>query len=169
MRREELYLKDIVEAADSIEGFLDNVTHEAFIESDLLRSAVLHKLTIIGEAGIGSFDQPMSFQCQNCREYLNTSMNSCPYCRVTIRHDAALAAASHHASACNSSSFLKVMARAMVVFYLVSWIPIVGEAAGLAFFAMAVIAPVALAVWWARGIGRLVGSIQRAANRRRRF
>ena len=50
MRREELYLKDIVEAADSIEGFLANVTREAFIESDLLRSAVLHKLTIIGEA-----------------------------------------------------------------------------------------------------------------------
>ena len=50
MRREKLYLKDIVEAADSIEEFLANVTREAFIESDLLRSAVLHKLTIIGEA-----------------------------------------------------------------------------------------------------------------------
>jgi len=108
------------------------------------------------EAGISSFDQPMSFQCQNCREYLNTSMNSCPYCRVTIRHDAALAAASHHAriaSACNSASFLKVMARAMVVFYLVSWIPIVGGAADLAFFAMAVIVPVALTVWWIRYCG----------------
>jgi uncharacterized protein with HEPN domain len=50
MRREELYLRDILEAADAIEGFIAGVTREQFLESDLLRSAVLHKLTIIGEA-----------------------------------------------------------------------------------------------------------------------
>lgn len=50
MRREELYLRDIVEAAEAIENFLAGVARENFLESDLLRSAVLHKLTIIGEA-----------------------------------------------------------------------------------------------------------------------
>ncbi|MCX7840166.1 MAG: DUF86 domain-containing protein [Anaerolineae bacterium] len=50
MRREELYLADIVEAAEAIERFLDGVTKENFLYNDLLRSAVLHKLTIIGEA-----------------------------------------------------------------------------------------------------------------------
>jgi uncharacterized protein with HEPN domain len=50
MRREDLYLKDIVEAADAVASFLTGVTREVFLESDLLRSAVLHKLTIIGEA-----------------------------------------------------------------------------------------------------------------------
>ena len=50
MRREKLYLTDIVEAADAIEGFLQNVSKATFIEDDLVRSAVLQKLTIIGEA-----------------------------------------------------------------------------------------------------------------------
>jgi uncharacterized protein with HEPN domain len=50
MRREELYLRDILEAADAIEKFIASATRKQFLESDLLRSAVLHKLTIIGEA-----------------------------------------------------------------------------------------------------------------------
>lgn len=50
MRREDLYLTDILEAADSIERFLNGVTRETFLSDDLLCSAVLHKLTIIGEA-----------------------------------------------------------------------------------------------------------------------
>jgi len=50
MRREELYLTDIVEATDGIEKFLADVKRDAFLQNDLLRSAVLQKLTIIGEA-----------------------------------------------------------------------------------------------------------------------
>ena len=50
MRREELYLNDIVEAADSIQKFLKSVHRDDFLRDEILRSAVLHKLTIIGEA-----------------------------------------------------------------------------------------------------------------------
>lgn len=50
MRREDLYLTDIIEAADSIAGFLSGRTQDDFLASDLVRSAVLQKLTIIGEA-----------------------------------------------------------------------------------------------------------------------
>lgn len=50
MRREELYLTDIIEAADAIQQFLSDVERDTFFQSDLLRSAVLQKLTIIGEA-----------------------------------------------------------------------------------------------------------------------
>lgn len=50
MRRDRLYLADIVEAADAIAAFLKGVERRAFLASDLLRSAVLHKLTVIGEA-----------------------------------------------------------------------------------------------------------------------
>lgn len=50
MRREELYLRDMIAAAEAIAEFLAGVTPEVFLTSDLLRSAVLHKLTIIGEA-----------------------------------------------------------------------------------------------------------------------
>src|SRR5215213_6418084 len=50
MRRERLYLLDIVEAADAIRSFLQDVQESAFLGNDLLRSAVLQKLSIIGEA-----------------------------------------------------------------------------------------------------------------------
>ncbi len=50
MACEELYLQDIIEAANTIEHFLKDVSKEEFLASELLRSAVLHKLTIIGEA-----------------------------------------------------------------------------------------------------------------------
>jgi uncharacterized protein with HEPN domain len=50
MRREELYLIDIIEAADAIQRFLKNVEENTFLKDDLLQSAVLQKLMIIGEA-----------------------------------------------------------------------------------------------------------------------
>ncbi len=50
MRREGLYLQDIVEAADAVAAFVIGQTRETFVGSDLLRSAVLHKLMIVGEA-----------------------------------------------------------------------------------------------------------------------
>ena len=50
MRPERLYLNDIVEAVDSIEGFLDGIKESEFLNNDLIRSAVLQKLTVIGEA-----------------------------------------------------------------------------------------------------------------------
>ena len=50
MRREDLYLSDILEAASAIEKFLSGINKDTFTNSDLTRSAVLQKLTIIGEA-----------------------------------------------------------------------------------------------------------------------
>lgn len=50
MRREKLYLADIVEAADAVATFLAGVERDRFVHDDLLRSAVLQKLSIIGEA-----------------------------------------------------------------------------------------------------------------------
>ena len=50
MQHEELYLADIVEAADAIQQFLAGVDRDPFLQDDLLHSAVLQKLTIIGEA-----------------------------------------------------------------------------------------------------------------------
>lgn len=51
MRPERLYLADIVEAADAIQRFLLDVeTEAAFSENELLQSAILQKLIVIGEA-----------------------------------------------------------------------------------------------------------------------
>jgi uncharacterized protein with HEPN domain len=50
MRDEKVYLQDIIEAVEAIERFLENVREEDFASSDLLKSAVLFKLSTIGEA-----------------------------------------------------------------------------------------------------------------------
>ena len=50
MRREELYLADIIEQADAIEVSLRGVDRAAFLADRDKRDAVLLKLIIIGEA-----------------------------------------------------------------------------------------------------------------------
>ena len=50
MRPEKLYLTDIVEAAQSIERFLTDADFNEFEQNDMMNSAVLQKLTVIGEA-----------------------------------------------------------------------------------------------------------------------
>jgi uncharacterized protein with HEPN domain len=50
MRPERLYLSDIVEAIDAIDQFLGGLAEAEFLANDLVRSAVLQKLTVIGEA-----------------------------------------------------------------------------------------------------------------------
>lgn len=50
MRREYLYLKDILDSCDTIQTFLTGMDAAAFFASELHRAAVLQKLTVIGEA-----------------------------------------------------------------------------------------------------------------------
>jgi uncharacterized protein with HEPN domain len=50
MRHEEQYLADILEASDAIHRFLKDAPKEAFLENEILQSAVLQKLIVIGEA-----------------------------------------------------------------------------------------------------------------------
>ena len=57
MRHERLYLADIVEAADYIAEFIAGVDFRTFEESELLRSAVVQKLSVIGEAAARVSDE----------------------------------------------------------------------------------------------------------------
>lgn len=50
MQYEILYLQDIIEASNAIDRFLNNIDETEFMSNELVQSAVLHKLTIIGEA-----------------------------------------------------------------------------------------------------------------------
>jgi len=50
MRHESLYLTDILEAADHIASFINGADFESFESSEMLRSAVVQKLSVIGEA-----------------------------------------------------------------------------------------------------------------------
>ena len=47
MRHEDLYLTDVVEAAGYIGEFIAGIDYEAFQKSELLRSAVVHKLSSV--------------------------------------------------------------------------------------------------------------------------
>lgn len=50
MRPEKLYLTDIVDAAQAIEKFLMGQNFNEFEQNERMNSAVLQKLTVIGEA-----------------------------------------------------------------------------------------------------------------------
>jgi len=50
MRTEALYVDDILDAADAIARFLNNVEKEDFLGDELRQSAVPQKLIVIGEA-----------------------------------------------------------------------------------------------------------------------
>ena len=50
MRRERLYLADIISAAESLARITAVLEFEAFLASDVIQSAVLQKLTVLGEA-----------------------------------------------------------------------------------------------------------------------
>jgi uncharacterized protein with HEPN domain len=57
MRHETLYLTDIVEAADHIAEFIAGIDFQTFQKSELLRSAVVQKLAVIGEAAARVSDE----------------------------------------------------------------------------------------------------------------
>lgn len=50
MRPEKLYLTDIVEAAQSIARFVMGESFDEFEQNEMMNSAVLQKLMVIGEA-----------------------------------------------------------------------------------------------------------------------
>ena len=57
MRHESLYLTDIVEAADHISEFIAGTDFPTFQKSELVRSAVVQKLSIMGEAAARVSDE----------------------------------------------------------------------------------------------------------------
>jgi uncharacterized protein with HEPN domain len=50
MRHEKLYLTDIVESARAIEKFIKGVDFDEFEQNEMMNSAVLQKLSVIGKA-----------------------------------------------------------------------------------------------------------------------
>lgn len=50
MRSEQLYLADILDAIEAIERFTSGIDESCFLADELIQSAVLQKLSLIGEA-----------------------------------------------------------------------------------------------------------------------
>jgi uncharacterized protein with HEPN domain len=49
MRREELYLADLVDNARAVSGYLDGVARERWDADNILRDAVLYRMLLLGE------------------------------------------------------------------------------------------------------------------------
>ena len=57
MRREELYLADLIDNARAVRGYLDGVTRERWDAEDILRDAVLYRMLLLGEIASGLPDE----------------------------------------------------------------------------------------------------------------
>jgi hypothetical protein len=91
------------------------------------------------------------FPCPNCHETINTSMQECPFCSTSIDHAAAeqsAAATSKISQACSDASYLKVMAWALLTFFLVMFIPFLGLAGIVGLWFLRIAIPVMVVRWW---------------------
>jgi uncharacterized protein with HEPN domain len=57
MRREQLYLADMLEACDDLAEFTAGITYDAFLGDKLRMSAVMQQLMVIGEAAARVSDE----------------------------------------------------------------------------------------------------------------
>ncbi len=57
MRSDQLYLADILDAIQAIERFTANCDEQHFLADELIQSAVLQKLSVIGEAAARLSDE----------------------------------------------------------------------------------------------------------------
>jgi hypothetical protein len=92
---------------------------------------------------------PQVFACPKCGEMINTSMSQCAYCNAPVDPQWASWAANAQAtiaSAFNHANNIMNVARALVVFFLVSLIPFLGFA-GLAFIVTLFAFPVLTLLW----------------------
>jgi len=92
------------------------------------------------------------FQCQSCKEYINTSMTECKFCGAAVDYNVAQvegAVQSQTGNACSDASYLKIMSRVTVTVYLLSWLPIAGWL-GIAFLVLMIIIPIMGIRWWVK-------------------
>ncbi len=57
MRRDVLYVQDILASVAAIDRFIGGRTRDDFLDDELLQSAVLHQLMIVGEAAARLSDE----------------------------------------------------------------------------------------------------------------
>jgi len=91
------------------------------------------------------------FPCPNCHETINTSMQQCPFCSKAIDRAAAeqsAAATSRISSACSDASYLRIMAWALVTFFLLMFFPFLGLAGVVGLWFLRIAIPVMTIRWW---------------------
>jgi hypothetical protein len=93
------------------------------------------------------------FECPSCKQTIDTSAVKCPFCSASIDPGAAEAAADNMEKvnqACSDASYLRVMAGSMLVFLLLSLLPLVGFVAMIGFYFLVVAVPIMTIRWWVK-------------------
>ncbi len=92
-------------------------------------------------------DNPISFPCPHCNEYINTSMERCRFCSQPIDREVAQQAAYVQEKvnqAYNQASYIRLMAGSMWIFFLLRFIVgILTWAFLFTFFAV----PISVIIW----------------------
>jgi len=93
------------------------------------------------------------FQCTSCHEYINDSMTNCQFCNALVdltTVESAVKNVNETNKACNDGNYISILARSAVVFYLLSWIPILGAFAGWGFLFVMLAIPILVIRWWVK-------------------
>lgn len=111
------------------------------------------KSTMAKGLSIASEPHVRVFQCPQCKETLNTSMQQCPFCSAAIDPDAAGVAAELMARVnqdCSDASYLRIMAGTMVTFFFLRFLPIVSVVGAWGHLFLLVAVPVMTIRWWVK-------------------
>lgn len=94
-----------------------------------------------------------TFRCTNCNEMINTSMNVCKFCSAPVNHAAAEEAAVFMDKinrACSESSYTRIAAGGIPVFFAISFLPIVSWVGFIGSLILLVVVAGMLIGWWSR-------------------
>lgn len=110
------------------------------------------------------------FECPKCKQTINTSLQSCPFCSAAIDSASAQAAAEKMAvvnAACSDASYIRIMAGLLWALFGLSLIPFVAWLAGVGYLFLAVAVP--FKIWrWRRKLAH-VDSVDPELERARRI
>jgi hypothetical protein len=94
-----------------------------------------------------------TFPCPSCREIIDTTMQTCRYCGAAIDPASAAAAATLQErvqKACGDASSARIVAGAMPVFFLLSFVPFIGIVGRGGSLATLLIVPFSVIRWRSR-------------------